>query len=134
MLNIKLTGKQKKQLKGFWESLLYNFKYITDANKLGVVELWEPIPEDFLLGDTITGDCEEIARTACEELRKLDFRARLIYCLTENKAGHLVCEIEGWIMDNRYKRLTSVNKLNAKGYQLIAVSGYKAGEPWHIIK
>ena len=52
---------------------------------------------------------------------------RLVYVKTETGEGHLVCEVDGWILDNRQPRVTERDLLP---YQFISISGFKPGEPW----
>ena len=51
-------------------------------------------------------------------------------CFTEDGEGHLVCEAEGWILDNRQSRVRSWGELP---YKWVKISGYKVGDPWREI-
>lgn len=110
------------------------FKYQTDLKQFGVEEKWVMPPNTFDGTTKIVGDCEDFA-LACRKLcrdRGID-NSRLVVCLTEDGEGHCVLEVNGWILDNRYKRVMSRDQLGNDGYKWLAISGYNPGDDWHRI-
>jgi predicted transglutaminase-like cysteine proteinase len=110
-----------------------NFKYKTDKKKYGVDEHWV-MPEDGYDGtQKFVGDCEDFA-LACRKLcREGGLDTRMVFCYDETGEGHAVLECEGWILDNRQRRVESRDVLQDKGYEFIGISGYESGDPWHYI-
>lgn len=114
-------------------NLFKGFKWISDFEKFKRSEVWEPVPKKYL--KKLKGDCDLFARVACKRLREKGFKARLIYCRTENVGEyHLICESGGYISDNRHKSVQTVNGLLDLGYKFVAASGFKSGQDWHRIK
>lgn len=68
-------------------------RYVVDAKQYQQVEFWEK---------GLVGDCEDFALWCRAELAVLGIESDLVYCLTEDGEGHLVCAVGGWILDNRY--------------------------------
>jgi len=68
--------------------------YVSDQEKYDLREHWTV---------NLEGDCEDFAlwirNTLCDEY---DIQPDLVFCLTENSVGHLVCSVDGWILDNRH--------------------------------
>jgi len=129
-----LSKKQRRFLKKLQTDLHSKFTWISDEEKYGLAEHWGPLPEDFREVEYLNGDCEEFARIACQELRSAGLRARLIYCFVENNLGaHLICECEGWLLDNRFVFPRTIHAARKAGYKLISISGYEAGDTWHYI-
>ena len=60
-------------------------------------------PEHWTAG--LVGDCEDFALWCRQELSALEIEADLVYCTTETGEGHLVCSVDGWVLDNRYRWL-----------------------------
>lgn len=78
-------------------------KYIRDIDQYNKREHWE-------LG--LKGDCEDFALWCRKRLLDLyNIESDLIYCKTETGVGHLVISVDGWILDNRHKWVTSRDKL-----------------------
>ncbi len=92
------------------------------------------MPSDVFDGSTpIVGDCEDFA-LACRKLcRDANIPTRLVICYTEEGEGHCVLESSGWILDNRYTRVMSRDKLEKQGYKWLAISGFESGDDWHRI-
>lgn len=99
-----------------------NFIEITEAD-----EEWTMPPEDYDGSQTLTDDCDGFCLACRTLLRKADIPSRLVYCEI-GKSGHLVVEVNGWILDNR-QRVVMPNTL-LKDYVWLAISGYQAGDPW----
>lgn len=112
-----------------------NFKYKTDLEQFGVEEKWL-MPDALYDGTTtVVGDCEDFA-LACRKLCRdngID-NSRLVVCLTEDGEGHCVLEVNGWILDNRRRRVVTRDRLGSEGYKWLAVSGYNPGDDWHRIQ
>lgn len=58
-------------------------------------------PEHWQLG--LTGDCEDFALWCRQELSARGIAADLVLCVIETGEGHLVCSVDGWILDNRHR-------------------------------
>jgi predicted transglutaminase-like cysteine proteinase len=116
-----LTGTLRRVQRGF--------EYKTDIRQYGVIEKWT-IPTDV---DNLTSDCEEHAIACRMILKDLGIDSRLVYCKDETGAGHLVLEVEGWILDNRQTRVVSRDKLERKGYEFISISGFNSGDDWRLL-
>lgn len=106
------------------------FTYTTDKNNYGSDEHWV-IPVEFMQSKRFTGDCEDFAmccRTLC---RQQNIPSQLAICLDETGEHHCVLHVEGYILDNRYNKVMTVDQLTNIGYKWIAISGYNIGDPWH---
>lgn len=77
-------------------------RYIEDQDQYGVEEYWTI---------DLRGDCEDFALWCRQELKKIGIESNLILCKTENGEGHLVCDVEGWILDNRHYHVMPKNRL-----------------------
>lgn len=121
-----------EQLKKIHGLVFKDFEYEYDRDQYGTEEKWV-MPESTFDGTTpIVGDCEDFA-LACRKLCRdagID-DTRLVACLTESGEGHCVLECEGWILDNRQRKLKSRDDLD---YTWLAISGYHPGDDWHVIK
>lgn len=51
----------------------------------------------------LTGDCEDFALWCRAELQAAGIAADLVLCLTERSEGHLVCSVQGYVLDNRHR-------------------------------
>lgn len=95
-------------------------RYIDDQRKHGVPEHWEI---------ALRGDCEDYALWCRQELAKEGIESDLILCLVDG-AGHLVCSVDGWILDNRHDRVMrrddlpyqwlKIGKPDGKWYDIVA--------------
>lgn len=81
-----------KTLQGVLDLAHRGHRYVTDEVKHGVIEHW---------GIELVGDCDSFALWCRQELLNHDIESDLILCLTEREEGHLVCSVDGWILDNR---------------------------------
>ena len=94
--------------------------YVRDIDKHGKLEDWRI---------ELVGDCDSFALWCRDELKKHDIESDLVYCLTETGEGHLVCSVDGYILDNRYVWVMA--------QQEMPYTWLKLGKPdgsWHIIK
>lgn len=69
-------------------------RYVADAAQYQRPEHWTI---------ALAGDCEDFALWCRQELAMQGIASDLILCLVETGEGHLVCSVEGYILDNRYK-------------------------------
>jgi len=105
-----------------------SFEYKTDLEQYGRLEKWV-MPSS---SGPVTGDCEDFALACRVLLREQGIEnSRLVYCLTERSEGHLVLECEGYILDNRQKKVVMKQKLSRQGYKWLSISGYNPGDAWH---
>lgn len=125
-----LTAKQLDSVEDAFRSVHERFVYQTETLRWGEVEHWETSLELPEAPAKIYGDCDAHALACRRELRRRDLRNRLVFCRTESGGFHLVCECEGWILDNRHDWVMSRNDLD---YQWISISGYETGDPWRKI-
>lgn len=124
-----------KQLDDIHGEVFDKFRYEFDHKQYGIVEKWVMPDSDFDGSQSIVGDCEDFA-LACRKLcrdRGID-NTRLVVCMTETNEGHCVLEVNGWILDNRRRRVVSRDELQNEGYKWIAISGYRSGDNWHKIE
>ena len=63
-------------------------------------------------------------------LRDAGINNRLVYCEV-NGSGHLVVEVQGWILDNMQQTVVANTLLD--NYRWLRISGYQAGDPWREI-
>ncbi len=80
------------------------------------------------------GMCADFALMCRRKLRENGINSTLVYCTTETGDPHLVCSVDGNILDNRQQRVISNTALEFNGYKFISESGDKPGEPWHLIE
>jgi len=104
-----------------------NFEYVTDQKQYNKLEHWVT-PEDV---DNVVGDCEDFALACRKILRDENINSRLVFCVTEQGEGHLVLEANGWILDNRQRKVITRDKLQKQGYRWLKISGYEPGDPWY---
>lgn len=71
-------------------------RYIRDSEQYGLPEFWTA---------SLVGDCEDFALWCRDQLAAEDIQADLVLCLTETGEGHLVCSVDGWVLDNRHRWL-----------------------------
>jgi len=115
-------------------NVLNRFIYTPDTEAWGNAEYWASPKEMAAHADAdgfVHGDCDDFAILCRDELKKFGLRSRLVFCSVETGGFHLVCEIEGWVLDNRHKFVMSRDELP---YKWISISGYVGGEPWHLIE
>ena len=77
-------------------------KYFTDDEKYQKIEHWTP---------DLEGDCDDFALWCKQELDNRGIDADLVECLTETEQRHLVCSVDGWVLDNRYRYLMRRDEL-----------------------
>lgn len=110
-----------------------SFRHCSDTTAYHASEYWVAPAEIRAQIDSqgfILGDCDDFASLCVTLARKLQMPARFVLCLTETDESHLVCEVDGWILDNRQDTVRARDDLR---YVWLAISGYNKGEPWHSI-
>lgn len=127
-----LTETQFATVKHIFNDVTAMFEYVTDQDWYNNPEHWEDPKqiEAQLLEGKIVGDCDNFALACRYLLNHEKIPNRIAQCLTEDGESHLVCEAEGWILDNRQTRVRSWGELP---YTWVKISGYKVGEPWREI-
>ena len=113
------------------QKVLRGFRYVSDQRQYDKIEDWR-IPEDC---GRVTGDCDDFA-IACRSLlrEKGHKESRLLFCLTENGGGHLICVLGKMALDNRQRSPIEIETLaNRIGYKFISISGTNPGDPWRTI-
>lgn len=93
--------------------------YITDQVLHGVLEHWAV---------ELVGDCDSFALWCRQALAQRGIAADLILCRTETGEGHLVCSVDGWILDNRH---TWVMRRDDLPYTWLSAGGPDGR--WHLI-
>ena len=93
--------------------------YVTDKEQYGLSEYWRA---------QLKGDCEDQALWKRAQLKKQGVQSDLILCYTELDECHLVLNVNGWILDNRFKevkrrddldyRWVKLGKPNGKWYEI----------------
>ena len=68
---------------------------------------------------SLTGDCEDFALWCRQELLSIGIVSDLIFCRTETGEGHLVCSVDGYVLDNRYKWVMCRDDLDCQWISLI---------------
>ena len=123
------TRLEVTKLRQLEKTLRSKHTYKTDQEKHGLKEYWEA---DAVLNQIaesqsrFSSDCEEYAMVAMRMLRGYDFNTRLVACLDETGAGHLICEVisedgmQAFYIDNRKTELATRRTL--KGYKFHSVS------------
>ena len=77
-------------------------RYVTDQAQYQRPEHWDT---------GLLGDCEDFALWCRQQLAAQGIAADLVLCRTETGAGHLVCSVAGYILDNRRTWVTSRDDL-----------------------
>ena len=67
-------------------------EYVTDLEQYSRPEHWEA---------SLVGDCEDFALVCRQLLAAAGIASDLVHCITETGEGHLVCSVDGYILDNR---------------------------------
>ena len=88
---------------------------------------------DGVYAGVVDGMCATFALLCRLELDEIGIDNTLIFCLDEVGEHHLVCNVQGWILDNRQRAVMSNTVLEQQGYKFLAESGTHKGDQWHII-
>ena len=110
------------------------FEFCADTVAYGEVEHWvspAEIRDQLSKHGVLVGDCDDFASLCVMLARGQGMPARFVLCLTEGSESHLVCEIEGWILDNRQDDVARRDDLP---YAWLAVSDFLAGGEWRLVE
>lgn len=127
-----LTDDQLSKVEAVHRRVFQIFEYKTDKDKYGKLEHWMDTAElqEALKRGRLVGDCDDFALACRHLLWKEGIPNRLVLCEVPGQGGHLVVEVEGYILDNNYNRVMRRQDLN---YKWIKISGYNVGDPWQEI-
>lgn len=95
-----------------------------------IEERWDMPPPGYNGEQTLRDDCDGFCLACRSLLRQQQINSRLVYCEIKG-AGHLVVEVDGWILDLRQKTVVANTLL--RDYHWRRISGYQPGEPWREI-
>ena len=93
-------------------------------------ERWQMPPPDYDGRALLRDDCDGFCLACRQLLRKRGLPSRLVYCEIDRR-GHLVVEVNGWILDNLQR--TVVPNTFLRDYRWLRISGYEPGDPWREI-
>ncbi|MEQ8954624.1 MAG: hypothetical protein RL120_10865 [Gammaproteobacteria bacterium] len=115
------------QLVEVFELVKRNFVFIADAS----LEQWDMPPRFYDGRQRIRDDCDGFCLACRSLLRRRNIASRLVYCELEERNrryGHLVVELQGWIVDNRKRRVLPNSRFYDSQWRYI--SGFEPGDPW----
>ena len=122
-----MQGKLKDELRKVFKQVSRNFFYEKDFE-----EHWEMPPQGYNGKQELRDDCDGFCLGCRVLLRQAQIPSRLVYCEVED-GGHLVVEVEGWILDVLQDKVVSNNSFRLKHYHWLRISGYEPGDPWREI-
>jgi predicted transglutaminase-like cysteine proteinase len=103
-------------------------KHFVQANDIG--ESWDMPPPGYNGHQWLRDDCDGFCLACRVLLRDMGIASRLVYCEL-GRSGHLVVEVQGWILDLRQRGVVANTLL--PHYRWLRISGYEAGDPWREI-
>lgn len=98
------------------------------------LEDWQMPPDDYDGRQTIRDDCDGFCLACRKLLRDSGIPSRLVYCEVEKQGrhfGHLVVEVEGWILCNLQPSVVANHRLY--NYRWLRISGFEPGDSWRKI-
>jgi hypothetical protein len=114
------------------------FRYVHDIERWRTPEHWLSTQDMLAMdaADNYSDDCDGHALLVRRECREIALPNRLAFCYVpprgDFKGGyHLGTECGGWWSCCNHAHIIDVKRT---GYELISVSGFNAGEPWHYVK
>jgi len=113
---------------------LQQFRYVSDQRAYGVDEHWlapDEIRRQLAGNGFVLGDCDDFASLCVMLARQQGLPARFVLCLTERGEAHLIAEVNGWVLDNRFPDVVRRDDIN---YTWLTISGFSAGDPWRLIE
>ena len=113
------------QLKSVFHLVKKHFQQWPDRG-----EHWQMPPAGYNGQQLLRDDCDGFCLACRVLLRQRNIANRLVYCEI-NGSGHLVVEVEGWILDNRQRTVVANTLLD--DYHWLRISGYQAGAAWREI-
>lgn len=96
-------------------------------------ERWDMPPPGYNGKQLLRDDCDGFCLACRSLLRQLEIPSRLVYCSVDG-TGHLVVEVNGWIMDNLQQTVVANTLLSAQRYRWLRISGFNQGDPWREIR
>jgi len=121
----------QERLKRNLSKIFYQVKYNFIFKKDNKGEEWKMPPPGYDGKKTLLDDCDGFCLACRTLLRIARIPSRLVYCEVKG-LGHLVVEVEGWILDIAQEDVIANVKI--KGYQWLRISGYNPGDAWHEIE
>ncbi|WP_455233116.1 transglutaminase-like cysteine peptidase [Geopseudomonas aromaticivorans] len=109
-----------------------HFIHMSDERLYFQKEDWRAPIDLMQQGDNLFGDCEDYALAARAMLLKRGIKSRLIYARTGNGVGHVITEVDGWVIDNRMSRIAT--RADLLGYQFFTMSEPNLGFNWRTVK
>lgn len=97
-------------------------------------ENWKMPPEGYNGTQMLRDDCDGFSLACRCLLRSANIPSRLVYCEVRHRGrdfGHLVVEVEGWILDNRESTVVPNTVLH--DYTWLRISGYSPKQSWYEI-
>ncbi len=125
-----MTEGQRAKLNRIFRLVKTNFVFAEDRG----LDNWQMPPEGYNGKQLITDDCDGFCLACRRLLREANIRNRLVYCEMKERGktyGHLVVEVEGWILDNRRDHVIPNSRIY--DYQWLRISGYEPGDSWREI-
>lgn len=95
-------------------------------------EHWQMPPQDYDGSQSLRDDCDGFCLACRTLLRQLQIPNRLVYCKVAG-TGHLVVEVNGWILDSLQRTVVANTLLTTQQYQWLRISGFNRGDPWREI-
>ena len=120
----------RNYLRSIFKKVKRNFVFERDVG----VEQWTMPPFGYTGLQTIRDDCDGFCLACRSLLRRAGIPNRLVYCEVKERGrsfGHLVVEVQGWILCNRQESVVANDHLF--NYRWLRISGYAAGDPWREI-
>jgi predicted transglutaminase-like cysteine proteinase len=127
-----LTDDELKTVNAVHRRVFSIFEYKTDLEKFGKLEHWQDPKQlkEALDKGVLVGDCDDFALACRFLLREKGIQSRLVMCFIGDE-GHLVLEVQGYILDNRHDRVKRIDELS---YEWVKMSGYNDGDDWMSIE
>ncbi|MBQ0760886.1 MAG: putative transglutaminase-like cysteine proteinase [Zhongshania sp.] len=115
----------RKELQYIHHTVSRHFVQFSDAG-----ESWDMPPAGYTGLQWLRDDCDGFCLACRVLLRDRGIPSRLVYCEL-GRSGHLVVEVQGWILDLRQSGVVANTLL--PNYRWLRISGYEAGDPWREI-
>jgi predicted transglutaminase-like cysteine proteinase len=107
-------------------SILRRFVWQADQETFGRFEHWDrPVEREGLL----YGDCDDYAIACYYALIDEGYEPELAVCYVPGIGGHAVCLVDGWVLDNRFRRPYLLTE-NPGGYVGWSRSDGSWRKPW----
>ena len=115
----------RNQLQNIHQRVRRHFRQRADNG-----ERWDMPPAGYDGNQLLTDDCDGFCLACRILLRRRGIASRLVYCEIGGN-GHLVVEVQGWILDLKQPRVVANRQLSH--YRWLRISGFDAGEPWRTV-